>query len=618
MKPSVAKNGLVAFYLLLLLSIVPRALADSDEVITNFTQADSNVGERLFLETRFSEYFFTNSAGDANFQLSASDPVMDYLETASGSLPGPFAAPAQGAMNCRQCHLVDEEGYGPLGNGKLGNRTYADFAQRSPIPDIGDGRTHTPRNAPALVEALSTSQRPLFLEAGFLFSPTSNFDAVLPGQPPLFLHRDGQFASAHDLIVATLTGRNYGWKPTEYATAIAHIAHIIRDDDGMGYLASQAREGQFRSVIPGFTAYRNIFSGYAQYQSDPRFYAPFLISPQYRLNMESPKTTDEQIVETVAALIQVYLESLTLSRDTNNVFNGSPYDVFLIKNGLPREPASYETGLQYSQRLLGRVTTLGRVHYVTDPADGQFTTHDQSFQFGPEELEGLKIFLTQDDPRDGLRHRFAEHGAGPKSRGRAGNCASCHTPPAFTDFLFHNTGATQEEYDAIHGEGSFQRLYVPDFFVRQMNYDAYLPPTPIHPNASGAFETPPALENPGQVDLGLWNVFANPDYPAPQAGLNQILPGLIGSSSPPAALPRTIALFKTPSLRDLGHSDPYFHTGRMNSIEDAIRFYRTFSKKVRLGQVRNAARELSGIALDDTAIGPLASFLRSLNEDYTD
>jgi hypothetical protein len=44
--------------------------------------------------------------------------------------------------------------------------------------------------------------------------------------------------------------------------------------------------------------------------------------------------TDEQIIQTLAALLQVYLESLVLSRDTNNEFNGSPYDVFLNKNGL--------------------------------------------------------------------------------------------------------------------------------------------------------------------------------------------------------------------------------------------------------------------------------------------
>jgi hypothetical protein len=588
-------------------------------------------------------------------------------------------------MNCRQCHLVDEEGYGPYGNNTLGNRTYADFARRSPLPDIGDGRTHTPRNSPMLVESLSPSQTPQFFEPGFLFSPTSNYDSLMPGQPPLFLHRDGQFASAHDLIIDTLTGRNYGWRPTEYATAVAHIAHIIRDDDGTGYLASQARGGQFSAILPGLSAYRNVFSGYAGYQGDPRFILRYLISPQYRLDMTNPKLTDDQILQTVAALIQVYLESLTFSRDTNNAFNGSPYDVFLMKNGLPQQPAANETSAQYARRLLQLVTQLSQPQFVTDPDDGEFATHAQSFQFGPAELAGLKIFL-------------ADKNSPPGSGGinRIGNCAACHAPPAFTDFIFHNTGATEEEYDAVHGTGSFHNLLVPELPVRQSNYDAYLPPTPNHPQATGRFETPPTTNSPGEVDLGLWNVFANPDFPAPQPGLWQIVPRLLGLNSPqiisaavngsqfaisgtngvpggryyllastnlalpwagwtvmatntfdaqghfhcvspipsdvsqgfyrlslalPAAaevLPRTIALFKTPSLRDLGHSSPYLHTGRMDSIEDVLRFYQTFSDKARAGQVRNAAPELRDISLDDSAIAPLAAFLRSLNEDYTD
>jgi cytochrome c peroxidase len=83
-------------------------------------------------------------------------------------------------------------------------------------------------------------------------------------------------------------------------------------------------------------------------------------------------------------------------------------------------------------------------------------------------------------------------------------------------------------------------------------------------------------------------------------------------------LPLTIALFKTPSLGDLGHSSPYLHTGRMNSIEEVIQFYQNFSDKARAGDVRNAAPELRDMALDDSAAAPLAAFLRSLDEDYTD
>ena len=404
--------------------------------------------------------------------------------------------------------------------------------------------------------------------------------------------------------------------------------------------------------------------------------------------------TDEQILDTIASLIDAYLHNLTFAQDSNGVdfigvgtpiFNGSPYDVFLIKNGLPRLPEPGETSVQYSRRLRQLVVQLSQPQFVTDPADGSFETHTQSFEFGPRELDGLKIFLADRNTR--LEDPSAS----------IGNCATCHSPPAFTDFIFHNTGATQEEYDDIHGAGSFKQLYVPELAVRQSNYDAYLPPTPNHPGALGTFETPPTTNNSGQVDLGLWNVYANPDFPAPQAGLWQITPQLMGmispqinevkisnghfifsgtkgvpggtyyvlastnlllpatnwvmiatnafdqlgyfSSSVPIApeasqifyklslpvpppaevLPRTIALFKTPTLRDLGHSDPYLHTGRMNSIEDVILFYKEFSSKARNDEVRNAAPELRDISLNDNfAMESLAAFLHSLDEDYTD
>jgi hypothetical protein len=619
------------------------------------------------LETRFSQFFFTNSFGDVNTEIPG-DPVVDTVKTTSGIASGPFAGQA---INCRQCHLVDEKGYGPFGDHTLGNRTYADFARRSPVPFRGDGRTETTRNSQALV------------------------DAVLPRDTPLFLHHDGQFASAHDLIIATLTGRNYGWQPEEYATAVHHIATIIREDSGTGFLATEARAARFSVGGTFLTAYRNVFSGFSDYDGsyifDPRALVADLISPQYRLDMRF--ASDEEILDAIANLIETYLKNLTFAQDTNGVdfvgvgtpiFTGSPFDVFLIKNNLPRLPDSSETSAQYSRRLLQMVSSLPAPQFVTDPADGVFETHTQTFRFGQVELEGLKIFLT-DKRSDGEKHNA-----------NVGNCATCHSLPAFTDFIFHNTGATQEEYDDIHSPGAFNRLDVPGLLARQSNYDAYLPPTPNHPHATGIFEKPPSRSHPGEVDLGLWNVYANPDFPAPQPGLGQILPKLLGLSVPqiqrarmsgrhfningangtpgatyyvlaaenpnlPAAvwkvvatntvnsqgectvsaplapgasqafyklsfrlpppaevLPRTIALFKTPTVRDLAHSGPYMHTGRMDSFEDVIQFYRDFSKKARQGKVRNADPEMREIQLDESAITPLAAFLRSINEDYTD
>jgi hypothetical protein len=617
------------------------------------TVGGANIGERLFLETRFAEFFFTNSGGNANAMLpSGGDPVMNMTASIYGPLPGPFAGQS---MNCRACHLVEEQE-------TTGNRTYCDFAPRSPIPDIGDGRTTTTRNAMPLV------------------------DALLARNTPLFLHNDGQFATPEDLIVGTLTGRNYGWKPTEYATAIHHIANMIRGDDGSGTLAQNY----------GGWPYSIAFEGLSEIQTQ------YLIPPRNRLNVTITDTnnpnyaSDGAIVQDIASLIQQYLATLVFSQDTNGNFNGSPYDAFLIKNGLPQKPSPNETPLQYGRRLLRLVAALANPQWVTDPADGHFVTnaHGQLFQFGSNELAGLEIFLTD---RANLSAAGDLQRQGITTGIEVGNCATCHAPPAFTDFLFHNNGAAQEEYDFIFGNGAFMTIPVPGFSERQSNYDAYLPATTNHPNATGFFELPPASSQPGQVDLGLWNVFANPDFPAPQAGLQQVLPQLlavlpmqinqaarlgnnyalsgtngypgwtynvliatnlllplaewtvlatnlidrnggfgvtnaiapgttqvyyalaIGTIPPAAALPGTIALFKTPTLRDLVSSEPYLHTGRMNSIEAVLNFYQNFSGLARSGGVRNGDPQLSNIALDGSAVAPLAAFLRALDEeDYAD
>jgi len=98
----------------------------------------------------------------------------------------------------------------------------------------------------------------------------------------------------------------------------------------------------------------------------------------------------------------------------------------------------------------------------------------------------------------------------------AGNCVSCHPLPTFTDFAAHNTGVSQRGYEAAHGEGSFMALAIPDLATRNGEPDQYLPATAAHPNALEPFRRLPAAEAPGRADLGLWNVFANPDFPNPE------------------------------------------------------------------------------------------------------
>ena len=437
----------------------PAAGDASDLPTEEADPAEVAIGERLFLETRFAQFFFANSGGDANAVLAAGDPVMDRTQTTQGALPGPFAG---ASMNCRACHLVDEQ----KGRNRGGNRTYADFARRSPVPAREDGKRQTPRNSPPLVNA--SLARPGFL-----------------------LHFDAEFASGVDLVKGTFTGRNFGWLPIERDRAVAHIADIIRRDDGSGDLA-QEFGGAYRVVLKG---------------TDPAIPSELRLPPAFRIDVA--QATDAQILEAVAALVDAYLSSLVFAQTAEGEFDGSPYDAFLRKNGLPRRPDQGESDLDYSRRLRRLVEGLARPQFVTR-ADGTLRLHSQAFTFSSRELRGLKVFLAEPETippsSDALR------------RGGIGNCLACHPAPGFTDFGFHNTGAAQAEYDSVHGRGAFVKLSIPDLATRQGNFDAYLPPTALHPNARGPFLDTPAKNKPGRTDLGLWNVFANPDLPLPQDG----------------------------------------------------------------------------------------------------
>ena len=81
-------------------------------------------------------------------------------------------------------------------------------------------------------------------------------------------------------------------------------------------------------------------------------------------------------------------------------------------------------------------------------------------------------------------------------------------------------------------------------------------------------------------------------------------------------LDRAIARFKTPGLRDLGHSAPFIHNGQFATLNDIIDFYIKVSGQVRAGSLRNGAVQLQGIALTTGDIPPLVAFLKSLSEDY--
>ena len=511
------------------------------------------IGKRLFLETRFAQFFFAHSRGDVNASLAnGGDPVMDKTVTVNTTAPGPFAGQS---MNCRACHLVDEQ----KASG-LGTRANNDFSIRSPIPDRGDGRAFTVRNSPSL----------------------ANASIARPGA--FFLHFDGEFTTGASLVEGTATGRNFGWLPTERKQAVSHIAKVIREDNGQDLLG-RTMGGAYRTVLAA---------------TDPGIPAAFRLPQESRTDVS--KASDGEILEALAKLVDAYLKSLVFVTNEAGEYDASPYDVFLKKNSFPRRPAAGENDKSYSRRLRALVANLKSPVFVT-AEDGSFATHAQEFSFGPAELEGFKIF-------------FAEPGDNSSLPGGIGNCITCHAAPRFTDFSFHNTGATQWEYDSIHGEGTFAQIPVPSLAERLVAPDNFLPPTSNHPNAKGRFMSVPGKEAPGSVDLGLWNVYANPDFPAPQVALQALLSVWLGLNAADALLPKTIALFKTPGLRDLGHSAPYLHTGQASTIESVVFFYRFTSDLAREQRVRNGDPEMAKIILAKETLAPLSAFLRSLNEDY--
>jgi cytochrome c peroxidase len=159
---------------------------------------------------------------------------------------------------------------------------------------------------------------------------------------------------------------------------------------------------------------------------------------------------------------------------------------------------------------------------------------------------------------------------------------------------------------------------IPTLAERSRNPDAYLPPSALHPAATGRFRALPTREHAGRVDLGLWNIFANPDYPKPQERIRELLcrEAQQGSCTDAVLLELAIARFKTPTVRDLGQSYPYLHDGSLDDIDEVIEFYARMSSVARRGAIRNADARLRRVFLVEQDVQPLSAFLRALNEDY--
>src|SRR5262249_2846478 len=205
---------------------------------------------------------------------------------------------------------------------------------------------------------------------------------------------------------------------------------------------------------------------------------------------------------------------------------------FVAANGLPSSLAQGEDVRIFARRVMDRLSGLesARELKLVPGFDGQA-------------LSGFRIFLAS---------------SGETSRG---NCVVCHAPPSFSDYSFHNMGVSQAEYEAVHGQGSFDRLVIPGAA------SATRPST--------EFRETPSLQNPRLVDLGYWNFVDTGSSPLRREG-----------ESEERFLSRMIATFKTPTLRNLAYSHPYLHNGAFSSIEQTVFELKRLSDLARQGRIR--------------------------------
>ncbi len=285
------------------------------------------------------------------------------------------------------------------------------------------------------------------------------------------------------------------------------------------------------------------------------------------------KASDQEVLNAVITAVSTYLNDLDFQTNDKGEYTGSPFDQFLLKNGFSTIPNNGETPKNYTQRLREFLSGLKQPQFIQER---DFPSHGKSFGFGHREFQGAKIFFDL-----------------PNHPGNKGACFQCHQAPTYSDQSFHNIGTTQAVYDEFHGFGAFLQKYIPKEEFRG----------PLFHNEAVD------KDDPQKFDLGVWNFF----------GRNKKVTQYLNEEfcqGKPCPLEMMIGRMKTPSLRDLGHSNPYFSHGQMADLFGVLAHYMKVGVQAQQGLLRNPDPHLKEIRLNGHGLRYLERFLNSLNEDY--
>lgn len=491
------------------------------------------LGERMFNDIRFSQYFKKVSRGNVNYNFNGEDgsPELETIVIRGQEHDSPFSGQAS---SCASCHMVDQAF--DLSPG--GMRGYNDFSSRTKVPLRGDSNTHTLRNTPTLVGI------------GSKYAQNR------------FSHFDGEFHDHSQTVLGNFSGRNMGWLKKEKKVALKNIVNIIKEDNGLSELA-----------VEFGGSYQKIFLGV-----DPSIPEEFRIPQEHSLDVLS--ASDEQIIEKVVFYVTAYMDGIDFEKNEKGIYSGSVYDEFLRLNNIPAEPREKQSIAQYSAELIQTFIKLKTPKFV---AKRYFPNHNREIGFNQSEWDGLRTFFNI-----GENKAFAR-----------GMCVNCHMPPLFTDQQFHNIGVVQFEYDEVHTMGDFAKLKLPK----------------LHDRKDLFFLDRPIKEDKSKVDLGVWNFFGRDDKQV----LTSYLMELFCNNSrceKEELLPHLVGRFKTPTLRNLGHSEPYFHNGKKKNLDEVLSHYLEASNLMKLNELKNGAPQLRMMNINPNHSKNLKAFLFSLNENY--